>query len=205
MRKLLMIGSILIMGLTAFAGVDTDLKLTGDKYSGEVSMKVGSTGIASDGVNGGKLIVTPLINGGTSGSTLKFDFNDLVRGRTEKAMASFKAEVVNEAGKLATLTDKTTVKLQTVKLADGGEQTITDKGNKVTGIELKQNIAKNPQKLGELSYEITSNRVNNSGKTLEVDIVSTVEIADMEHTGNFVDDSIRVSIAVKDLETPEWN
>lgn len=199
MRKLLMIGSILILGITAFAGVESDI-INGN---GEAKMTVGSRGIATDGTTAGKLIVTPIHNAGQDGASLEFNFNDLVRGKSQKSMASFKAEVVNESGELATLEDSNVeVKLQKVEIGTSGNSTITDKGNVITGIEIKN---ANSEKLGTLAYEITSNRINNSGKTLEVEVVSTVDIDDAEYTGNFMDESMRISIAVKNLNSPTWN
>lgn len=198
MRKLLIIGSILIVGLTTFAGVSTELIKTGqtgqEKYNGVAKMNVGSRGIATDGTGSGTLIVTPTINGSVDGTALQFNFKDLVAGMTQKTTARFKAEVINDQGQFADLNNKVTLALQTVQIADGS-QTINPL---VKAIDLKANIDNTPDTVyGKLAYEITDQKVNNSGKTFEGEIVSTVSInKDTKFTGNFEDNSARVKVAV---------
>lgn len=193
MRKLLIIGSILIVGLTTFAGVSTELIETDSVYAGEAKMNVGSRGIATDGTGSGTLIVTPTINGSVDGTALQFNFKDLVAGMTQKTTARFKAEVVNDQGQFADLKDKVTLKLETVKIADGS-QTISDL---TKAIDLTATIDRESKVYGKLAYEITDQKVNNSGKTFEGEIVSTVSInKDTKFTGNFEDNSARVKVEV---------
>lgn len=203
MRKLLMIGSILILGMTAFAGVESDLIDINAKYKGSARMTVGSRGIATDGTTTGTLIVTPTLNGGVDGNSLEFNFGDLIRNTTHTSMARFKAEVVNDKGELATLSKTgkapgtvesfVTVGLETVTMNDGGTAAITSKNDKIDAISLKNT---QNQVLGTLAYEITSKKLNNSDKTFEAEIVSTVTVNDQGNTGNFDDNSARVKIAV---------
>lgn len=204
MKKLLMIGSILILGMTAFAGVESDLIEDNGSYKGEARLTVGSIGRATDGTTSGMLIVTPTLNGSTDGTGLEFNFGDLYRGTSQKTLARFKAEVVNENGELATLADDNVeVKLQTVAINNQGGVTITDKQKKIENIQLKNS---NSENLGILSYEISSEKINNSGKTFEAEIVSTVTIdKTIDKTGTFDDNSARVSIAVTGLNKLEWN
>lgn len=194
MRKLLIIGLILIVGLTTFAGVSTELVGTDSVYVGEAKMNVGSRGIATDGTGSGTLIVTPTINGSVDGTVLQFNFKDLVAGMTQKTTARFKAEVINDQGQFADLNNKVTLALQTVKIANGGAQTIDDL---TKAIDLTATIDDKPTVYGKLTYEITDQKVNNSGKTFEGEIVSTVSInKDTKFTGNFEDNSARVKVAV---------
>lgn len=202
MRKLLMIGSILILGMTAFAGVESDLVDTNGTYKGSAKMTVGSRGIATDGTTTGTLIVTPTLNGGVDGNSLEFNFGDLIKNTTHTSIARFKAEVVNDKGELATLTklengatkDVVTVELETVSIAEtGGGITITSKQDKIENISLKNSAS---EELGKLAYEITSKKRNNSDKTFETEIVSTVTVNDQGKTGSFDDNSARVKIAV---------
>lgn len=203
MKKLLMIGSILILGMTAFAGVESDLIETNGTYKGSAKMTVGSRGIATDGTTTGTLIVTPTLNGGVDGNSLEFNFGDLIRNATHTSIARFKAEVVNDKGELATLTkteqpggdikDVVTVALETVAMSDSGTVTITPKNDKIEGIVLKNSSS---EELGKLAYEITSKKRNNSDKTFETEIASTVTINNQGYTGSFDDNSARVRIAV---------
>lgn len=207
-----MIGSILILGMTAFAGVESDLGesiiTTGTKtYNGEAKLSIGSRGFATDGTANGTLIVTPTLNGGGDGTSLEFSFGDLKRGDVRKVTGRFKAEVVNHEGKLATLTmDNIDVTLETVTIENGGTSDI---------VALTKPIALNNaegKQLGTLFYEVTNNKLNNSDRTYEADIISTVEISGdrtkpdtpVYHTGTFDNNTVRAKIAVSGLTKPEW-
>lgn len=202
MKKLLMIGSILILGMTAFAGVEADLNNggSGTIYNGKARMSIGSRGFATDGATNGTLIVTPTLNGGGDGTSLEFSFGDLKRGDERKVTGRFKAEVVNQDGKLATLTmDNIDVTLQTVTIGNAGATTIE---NLTTPITLNNAAG---QKLGTLFYEVTNNKLNNSDRTYEADIISTVTIdKTTTHTGTFDNNTVRAKIAVTGLTAPEW-
>lgn len=127
-------------------------------------------------------------------------------------MGRFKAEVVNHEGKLATLTmNNVDVTLEQVTMQTDGGSKIT---NLAAPIDLN-NAAGN--KLGTLFYEITNTKLNNSDKTYEADIVSTVEISGdrknpqspVYYTGTFDNNTVRAKIAVKNLDlsddTTIWN
>lgn len=197
MKKLLMMGIILVLGATSFAGVEVELNSKGstnNMYSGSGRMTVGSTGYAVEGVDTGTLIVTPTMSEGTDGTSLEFKFGDLVKGSTEVATGRFKAEIVDKNQKLATLNGKITAKLQTIDLSNG-VSTITGEGDKIDKIELmKPNVG---GKFGTLSYELTSKKENNAGKTYEVEVMTTVAIdSNTDFTGTFADKSARIFIDV---------
>lgn len=195
MKKLLMVGAMLVLGATSFAGVEVELNNTsGTNYSGKGTMTVGSTGYAVEGVKNGTLVVTPTMSEGADGTSLEFKFGDLVKGSSEVATGRFKAEIIDENQKLATLNGKITAKLQTVGL-NNGTSTITDKGDKIDKIELMKPNAGG--KFGTLSYELTSKKENNAGKTYEVEVMTTVAIdSTTDFTGTFSDKSARVAIDV---------
>lgn len=203
MKKLLMIGSILILGMTAFAGVEADLSNggSGNIYGGKARMSIGSRGVATDGTINGTLIVTPTLNGGGDGTSLEFNFGDLKRGDIRKVTGRFKAEVVNQDGKFAKLTkDNVNVTLETVTIVDGGASNIT---SLTAPIDLN-NVA--GEKLGTLFYEVTNNKLNNSDRTYEADIISTVTIdKTIDKTGTFDNNTVRAKIAVTGLNSPTWN
>lgn len=204
MKKLLMIGSILILGMTAFAGVEADLNNggNGNIYGGKARMSIGSRGFATDGTTNGTLIVTPTLNGGGDGTSLEFSFGDLKRGDERKVTGRFKAEVVNQDGKLAVLSEDgvdINVTLETVTIGDEGATTIK---NLTTPITLNNAAG---QKLGTLFYEVTNNKLNNSDRTYEADIISTVTIdKTAAHTGTFDNNTVRAKIAVSGLGSPVW-
>lgn len=207
MKKLLMIGSILILGMTAFAGVEADLSNggSGTTYNGKARMSIGSRGIATDGAEiGGTLIVTPTLNGGGDGTSLEFNFGDLKRDEIRKVTGRFKAEVVNKDGKLATLTmSNVDVTLEKVTIGNDGNTQIDPLGT--SPIDLMNRTA---EKLGTLFYEVTNTKLNNSDKTYEADIVSTVEISgdgNNYYTGTFDNNTVRAKIAVKELDLAASN
>lgn len=196
MKKLLMIGAVLVLGTTSFAGVEVELnKGTGNNYSGTGRMTVGSTGYAVEGVTNGTLIVTPTMSEGADGTSLEFKFGDLVKGSSEVVTGRFKAEIINETQVPVELKGAITAKLETVTSNGSGVTTITDKGNKIETIELKPNNV--GKKFGTLSYELTNKKENNAGKTYEVEVMTTVSIdKDATYTGVFSDKSARVAINV---------
>lgn len=200
MKKLLMVGAMLVLGATSFAGVEVELNNTsGTNYSGKGTMTVGSTGYAVEGVTNGTLIVTPTMSEGADGTSLEFKFGDLVKGSNEVATGRFKAEIVKDDGSgnqvTVNLNNAITAKLETVTSDGAGTTTITDKGNKIEAIDLKP--SNGGVKFGILSYELTSQKENNAGKTYEVEVMTTVSIdKDATYTGVFSDKSARVAINV---------
>lgn len=193
MKKLLMIGAILALGVTSFAGVSVELDRKGDggqpekfTYEGIGKMTVGSTGMAVEGTNNGMLVVTPTMSAGADGTSLEFSFGDLVKGSTSTVTGRFTAEIIKADGIPVALKDSIKSYLETADAPDaGGTQT------RIQEIQLTSGNAGN---VGKLSYELT-NKVNNNDKTYEGEIIAKVT-ADGEHTGYFSDKSARVVVEV---------
>lgn len=202
MKKLLVIGIILALGMVSFAGVEVELDAGSgsDKYSGTGKMTVGSTGYAVEGTQNGMLVVTPTMSEGADGTSLEFKFGDLVKGSKEVITGRFKAEIINEEQVAIPLKNSISVKLQSISIGeDNGIMMVEDKNNKIDKIELKEGNSDDP--FGTLSYEITSKKENNGGKTYEVEVMTTVAInKDASFTGTFSDKSARVAIDV----TGDW-
>lgn len=189
MKKLLMIGAILVLGATSFAGVSVELDKEqpgNTTYGGIGKMTVGSTGMAVEGTNNGMLVVTPTMSAGSDGTSLEFSFGDLVKGTTSTATGRFTAEIIKADGIPVALKDSIKSYLETADSPDvNGNQT------KISDIQLTSGNAKN---VGKLSYELT-NKVNNNDKTYEGEIIAKV-IADGANTGYFSDKSARVVVEV---------
>lgn len=188
MKKLLMIGAILILGATSFAGVSVELSKdsAGTTYSGTGKMTVGSTGMAVEGTDNGILVVTPTMSAGADGTSLEFSFGDLVKGTTSTATGRFTAEIIKADGIAVALKNSIKSYLETADAPDAdGTQT------KISDITL---TTSNAADVGSLSYELT-NKVNNNDKTYEGEIIAKVT-ADGEHTGYFSDKSARVVVEV---------
>lgn len=193
MKKLLMIGAILVLGATSFAGVSVELDRKsngGDpatfSYEGTGKMTVGSTGMAVEGTNNGMLVVTPTMSAGADGTSLEFSFGDLVKGSTSTVTGRFTAEIIKEDGIAVALKNSVKSYLETVDSPDvDGSQT------RIQEIQLTSGNANN---VGKLSYELT-NKVNNNDKTYEGEIIAKVT-ADGANTGYFSDKSARVVVEV---------
>lgn len=186
MKKLLMIGAILVLGATSFAGVSVELDKTGDTYGGTGKMTVGSTGMAVEGTNNGTLVVTPTMSAGADGTSLEFSFGDLVKGTTSTVTGRFTAEIIKEDGIAVALKDSIKSYLETADSPD-------TKGTQ-TRIQDIQLTSGNANEVGKLSYELT-NKVNNNDKTYEGEIIAKVT-ADGANTGYFSDKSARVVVEV---------
>lgn len=197
MKKLLMIGAILVLGATSFAGVEVELNNTGgSNYSGIGKMTVGSTGYAVEGANTGTLIVTPTMSEGADGTSLEFNFGNLVKGATGTANGRFKAEIVKEEGVVLPLDNKVSAKLQIIGIGTDGGIAVTDKADKIENIQLKG--GNSDDAFGTLSYELTNKRENNAGKTYEAEVITTVKINDdAKYVGTFSDKTARVLVEVK--------
>ena len=205
MKKLLMIGLILMLGITTFAGVEVELNrdsTSGNTYSGKGYMNVGSTGYAVEGAGTGTLVVTPTMSEGADGTSLEFSFGNLVKGATGTVNGRFKAEIVMKEGVALPLNNKVSAKLQTVTIGDTGNIAITDKADKIENIALMG--GNTPTQFGTLSYELTNKRENNAGKTYEAEVITTVKIKDdAAFVGTFSDKSARVLVEVTGWTAPK--
>lgn len=211
MKKLLLIGAMLIVGATSFSAKVYELtKSSGDgtsgnpsKWSGEGNMPINSTGTILDATGKAMLVITPLTNAGPDGESMLFDFGSVTRGKELKQIGKFTAEVITKKdGEIvkSDLTNKVTVELyQGTKIGvDSGKRiakfTVTDPA-----------VTTNKNKLVDLSYQLSgSNGITNSGKTYSGEIVATayrpVETGsnkDWEYiSGRFDDKSVTLQVKV---------
>jgi hypothetical protein len=101
MKKLLLIGAMLVVGATSFSNnlliklnEDTGTSQQPVKYSGEGVMEIGSRGkIMSPAENDIVLIVRPAVSTGADHQALAFDFDLLGRKDTKIVQSEFIAEV----------------------------------------------------------------------------------------------------------------
>lgn len=187
MKKLLMIGVILVLGATSFAGVSVELdkETPAATYGGTGKMTVGSTGMAIEGTDNGMLVVTPTMSAGADGTSLEFSFGDLVKGTTSTVTGRFTAEIIKADGIPVALKNSVKSYLETADSPD-------TKGTQTRISEIILNNG-NSQEVGKLSYELT-NKVNNNDKTYEGEIIAKVTTG--ANTGYFSDKSARVVVEV---------
>lgn len=221
MKKLLLIGAMLIVGATSFSARVIELTKTGGagtpedptQWSGEGNMPINSTGTILDATGKAMLVITPVTNAGADGESMLFDFGSVTRGKELKQIGKFTAEVMTKKnGKIvkANLGAKgTTV---TAKLFQNG----VDKNNHVTkftvidpAIKPSGNPENDKNKLVDLSYQLSgSNGLTNSGKTYSGEIIATayrpVESGDKQNwkyiSGRFDDKSVTLQVTVTGVE-----
>lgn len=188
MKKLLMIGAILVMGTLGYASQTTELDPTAG--TGKTSLSLKTTGNVVSAANKVLLVITPTRSAGPNGDSLDFNFGTLTEGQSNTLVGKFTAEVItgDTQRKYGILTsDNLTVKLMkgTVK-KDSFDNTVKNSNN--------EDVAK-------ISYTLTkASRITNSGKTYEGEIEAIATPLNAGKTGLFLDRELNVNVVVKGIE-----
>lgn len=212
MKKLLLIGAMLIVGATSFSSVVEELKPgSNSKYSGNGLLPVNSTGKILDPTGRAMLVINPLTSAGPDGESILFNFGSVGRGRVVKQVGTFTAEVLT--GKANTEPDgdglpeiiKSDLKGKIeVKLSRNGELG----SNKINRFVVKAPDASsvdNTKNLVDLSYELTgTSGLSGDGKTYNGEILATayrplVSETPANHTyigGVFNDRSVNLEVQI---------
>lgn len=216
MKKLLLIGAMLIVGATSFSARVIELTETGSgtkKWSGEGNMPINSTGTILDATGKAMLVITPVTNAGPDGESMLFDFGSVTRGKELKQIGKFTAEVLTKKGSNIVKADlsKTGTSIE-VKLVQGLKSgsridkfTVTD-----PAVELDSVAENTKNKLVDLSYQLSgSNGLTNSGQTYSGEIVATAYRPEKTDTANggdkyisgrFDDKSVTLQVTVAGVE-----
>lgn len=183
MKKLLLIGAMLIVGATSFSASVTELTEGTDgnvgKYSGTGLLDINSTGKILDPTGRAMLVINPITNAGPDGESMLFDFGSVGRGIEVKQVGSFEAEVLtkktiqqDEEGSKKEIVKSDLTNKITVKLARTGGQVSTD-GQKVKKFTVISSTSANG-KLVDLSYQLSgTSGLINGGKTYSGEILAT--------------------------------
>lgn len=211
MKKLLLIGAMLIVGATSFSAVTEELTQSEGKYSGNGLLPVNSTGKILDPTGRAMLVINPLASAGPDGESILFNFGSVGRGRVVKQVGTFTAEVLT--GKANTEPDgdglpeiiKSDLKGRIeVKLSRNGELG----SNKINRFVVKAPDASstdNTKNLVDLSYELTgTSGLSGDGKTYNGEILATayrplVSETPANHTyigGVFNDRSVNLEVQI---------
>lgn len=193
MKKMLFIGAMLIVGITAFGGriVDLGPSPSGNSstVSGDASLGIMAKGEVVDESTSVLLIVKPTLSAGDDDASLHFRFGDIKSGSSKAVDGEFTVEVLSK-GEPVPMADSLTVTLKN----EGGE----DISNKT--VELLKTNAPNgdlENKMGTLQYSLTEEK-ENSNKLYTGKIVSNVKL-DQGKTGSFSDNSCYVDISLNNL------
>lgn len=199
MKKLLMIGAILIMGTMSYAATHTDLAADG---TGSTSLSLKTTGNVVSAAKKALLVITPTRSVGANGDSLEFNFGTLMPGANATVVGKFEAQVITDHS-----TDGR--KYGILKEGDSTGQNgnikvgLVQNGNTTT---LKESItvqAKNSsnQDIADLIYTLTpASGVKDSGKIYEGEIESTLIVDDGTNTGVFFDRTVSVAVQITDVE-----
>lgn len=205
MKKLLLIGAMLIVGAMSFSASVTVLeKGDSDKYSGTGLLDVHSTGKILDPTGRAMLVINPKNNAGPDGESLLFDFGAVGRGTEVKQVGSFEAEVITKKGDEIVKSNLSDSNIK-IKLL-GPSDKMTDDGKKITNFPVMSLISAN-KKLVNLSYQLSgSNGITNGGKTYSGEIMATayrpLKTQDKSNeyiAGRFDDKSVSLEVTVTDV------
>lgn len=194
MKKLLMIGAILVMGTMSYAGAYTDLAEDG---TGSTTLTLKTTGNVVSAANKALLVIIPTLSAGASGDALEFNFGSLIPGANTTLRGKFQAQVITDSSskgrKYGILKEGNSGGNIKVGLVQNGN---TSSLKESITVQAKNSSARD---MADLVYTLTpASGVKDSGKTYEGEIESTL-IAKKENTGVFFDRTVSVAVQITDI------
>lgn len=209
MRKLLMMGAILLIGSLGYGAQSADVIYDGENYKADTTLTLKTTGNVVDAVTNAVLVITPLNGTGAYGDRLMFNFGDMAPGDKTTLTGKFKAEVIQR--KAEEPTEIMYGKLDTTNITVG----LVENNGAKNNVEMKTTITRDvnnkgttDSKLGTISYTLgNGSGIKNSGRTYEGEILSTFIADTGAKSGNFSDTGVVVKVDVKNvaLEKPKSN
>lgn len=214
MKKLLLIGAMLIVGATSFSAVSFDLTETQGQhpnpntYSGTGTLPIDSEGVIIDSTGKAILVLSAIDSSGTNGRELTFNFGSVPRGQEQTLIGKFKAEVFEN---------------NVQKSLNGATISVElEKGNKkANAVRFEVDSTKNDTanagkklKLVHLSYELSkSNGLSQDGKQYNGEIRAVafrpehnaqavpdhIAAGTSYTTGQFFDNSVNLIFNIKNL------
>lgn len=208
MKKLLLIGAMLIVGATSFSASITELVqgTVEGKYSGTGLLDINSTGKILDPTGRAMLVINPITNAGPDGELMLFDFGSVGRGVEVKQVGKFEVEVLTKKtidGQKQIVKSDLTEKIGIKLSRNGGNG--QDKINKFTVMSATDAT----KKMVDLSYQLSgSNGLINGGKTYSGEILVTayrpLKTDDANDGSNYIagrfdDKSVSLEVTVTDV------
>lgn len=200
MKKMLFIGAMLIVGVTAFGGRGVIIGNSSQEgpFSGDASLGIMTKGEVVDETQNVLLVVKPTISAGDDETSLHFRFGDMKAGTGKDLDGEFTVEVLKE-GKPVSMNKNGGESALSVELAGGttvSDGTVTN-GAKAIHTELKSSDS-TQKKLGSLRYTLTGKNENNN-KLYTGKVVSNVTL-DAGANGSFKNDACYLTIKIDSLE-----
>lgn len=210
MKKLLMLGAILILGTVGYGAKSADIIQDGsNNYVADTTLTLRTKGNVVDTTNNTVLVITPMNGTGANNDKLMFHFGSIAPGETTTLKGRFKAEVIREekAGmpdgpftfttKYGQLT-KDNIKVGLAEKTGTADPDITK--TKVTIANRQVNERGTNTKIGSITYTLSNaSGIQDSGRAYEGEIISTFT-ADKTAKGNFTDTGVMVVVNVTNVE-----
>ena len=220
MKKLLLLGAMLILGATSFGYTielgDTPAEGSEKKYTGSGNLELRSRGNIIDPTNKVLLVVKPTISAGADGTSLEFDFGRMTKKQSKSMVGEFTAEVFKGGASAgAALTpvplgdDNMVVNINGNGNTDASaNQTLKKELYSSTRISAEDATNGNRKEIGTVIYTINPSSGVQEGYTyrgrlttevtIGVDQDGTTPINDVA-TGTFSDNSAYLYVGVKNL------
>lgn len=195
MKKLLLIGAMLIVGASSFGDVLIKLNETnkpaGQKkvYSGEGNLPIISRGNIIKTTGRVTLIVEPITTTGADNTNLEFQFGKLLKGESKVQLGEFRARVLKDNAEIPILKgDKTS--------AITSE--IMNEGTKMSAPVPVKNV--NKTEIGTIFYQLSSGSgLTNENKSYIGKVSAQIALKENTEVGSFTHNTSSVKIKVEDL------
>lgn len=201
MKKMLLIGAMLVLGATSFGQRVADLGTGTGPKTGGTKLDIMVIGEVVD-QNKHVLVISPITNAGADNNTIEFNFGAMPLGSTSTMVGRFKAEVFKSGDHSTPIAlTGSTINVGVVGTADS-ELTNQSKINlSLTSIE--NDGTGNGKDLGDLTYELSTGANGNNGlvnadKTYEGTVTATVTMG-TTNTGNFHNSQGKLNIAISNI------
>lgn len=196
MKKLLLIGALLVIGTTAMS----DIIVVGesDKLVGTGYLPITATGEVVNVTDTIYLRVKPTSNIGPDSSSLLFSFGQLTEGKESTLVGTFDAEIIKNENS----TGESNISLTKTNLIAGFDTGIDGGGNieatdtqTQADIEISSTSGDTAEKVGTIEYNLTHSVEGNTVYKGVVRAKATI-VAEPGAYGQFIDKTKRIGIKV---------
>lgn len=196
MKKLLLIGAMLIVGASSFGDVLIKLNETnkpaGQKkvYSGEGNLPIISRGNIIKTTGRVTLIVEAVTTTGADNTNLEFQFGKLLKGESKVQLGEFKARVLKDNTEIPILTSTNTSAISSE---------ILDNGTAMSAPVTLKNITR--EDIGTIFYELNpSSGLTNENKSYIGKVSAQLALKPNSAVGSFEHTSSSIKVKITDLD-----
>lgn len=210
MKKILLLGALLILGTVSF-GKSEIMQEDAGKYSGNTSLQLISEGNAVAVTSDVWLEIMPMMSKGPNGASIEFDFGELQKGQIAVTEGSFYAEV-KEYGNNQGTTPFKRLKFKGVHDGQGNMDVgeiyvalrkngggVDNEGATITSDVM---VPGSSAKDAEITYNLVGNKggLVGSSDRYEGYITSTIVVEKNANPGEFYDTGVALVVKVNQIE-----